>query len=326
MADIKIIYEENKLIRLDKFLKNKEIEGLHSRSFIEKVIQNENVKVNGIVVKKSHKLQNGDLVEIDLLPPKKVDLNPMNMNLKIHFEDDDLAVVEKPAGIVTHPGKGNLENTLVNGLIYQLEHLSDFNGSDRPGIVHRLDKDTTGLLIVAKNNKTHAILSEMFANREIDKYYLTIVAGTPEPPEGTIDTHIRRSRKDPTKMFAADSGRKAISHYKVVKFYDFFSVVEIKLETGRTHQIRVHLSHINHPILGEQIYSNQKRILQYVPVEMHKKVKFLMGKHLKRQALHAYKLQFKHPINNEFMSFESELPEDFQYTLQWLDNNFLRNE
>lgn len=321
-----IVYEDDKQIRLDKYLKEADIEGLFSRSLIEKLISNENILVNSKSERKSYRLHKGDNISIEIPEPPKSDLTPVNLELKIRYEDEHLAIIEKPVGIVTHPGKGNQEGTLVHGLLHQFSDLSNYSGVERAGIVHRLDKDTSGLMIIAKSNKVHALLSEMFKNRDIDKYYMTIVAGNPSPEEGTIETHIRRSRKDPTKMYAASSGRLAISHYRVVKYFDFFTLLEIKLETGRTHQIRVHMSHINHPILGEHIYSNQKRIMQYVPVQLQKKVKALLSKHLLRQALHAYKLEFEHPITHEKLSFVSELPDDFQYAVNWLKTNFQASE
>ncbi|MEA1973011.1 MAG: RluA family pseudouridine synthase [Candidatus Cloacimonadota bacterium] len=312
--------------RLDKFLKESNIDGLFSRSMIERLISEKHILVNSKFEKKSYKLQPNDEISIEIPEVKPSELKPVNLNLNVIFEDEYLALIEKPINIVTHPGKGNSEGTLVHGLLHQFNNLSNFNGSERAGIVHRLDKDTSGIMIIAKNNKVHALLSDMFRNRKINKYYKTIVAGSPSEKEGTIETHIRRSRRDPTKMYASKTGRKAISHYKILEYYDFFSLLEIKLETGRTHQIRVHMSHINHPILGEEVYSTRKRILQYVPAQMQKRVNALLGKHLKRQALHAYKLEFEHPITKEQLSFTSELPEDFQYAIKWLKNNFLSRE
>ncbi|MCK4700864.1 MAG: RluA family pseudouridine synthase [Bacteroidales bacterium] len=185
-----------------------------------------------------------------------------------------------------------------------------------------MDKDTTGLLIVAKDDKTHSLLSQQFQNRQIKKYYKAITVGIPKTAEVTIETYIERSLKDRTKMTVSNSGRIAITHYKIKKYFDFFSLVDIRLETGRTHQIRVHFSHINCPILGDNTYSTLKRTLSIVPFHYQKKIKYLLANHLKRQALHAYKLEFIHPVTGKEIKVEAPLPEDMEYTLNWLKEHF----
>jgi len=201
--------------------------------------------------------------------------------------------------------------------------LSIQHDPQRPGIVHRLDKDTSGLLIVAKNDRVHSLLSRMFQDRVIKKTYLAITAGVPAKVEDTIKTLIGRSKKDRIKMTITTDGREAITHYKIIKYYDFFSLTEVLLETGRTHQIRVHFSHINCPILGDNTYSTLKRTLSIVPFHYQKKVKYLLANHLKRQALHAYKLEFEHPVTKEIVKAEAPIPEDIQYTINWLEKYFI---
>ena len=188
--------------------------------------------------------------------------------------------------------------------------------------MHRLDKDTSGLIIAAKDDKTHSLLSRKFQAKEIKKTYLAITVGAPKENQGTIDTFIERSKTDRKKMAVSKNGKHAVTHYRVLQDYGFFAVVEVDLETGRTHQIRVHFSSLNCPILGDETYSNLKRTLNTIPHQFHKKVKFLLAKHLKRQALHAQKLAFLHPITEEQVAVEAPIPEDMQYTLDWLKKNF----
>ena len=321
---MRIIYQEEKSCRIDKYLIGLRKDELYSRSFIERLIKDGNITVNQEKIKKSYLLHSGD--EIDITIPQKPDLEmtPQNIPLDIVWQDKYLAVVNKQAGIAVHPGAGNRDGTIVNALMYHLKgQLSSAHDCMRPGIVHRLDKDTTGLLVVAKDDKTHSLLSQQFQNRQIKKYYKAITVGIPRTAEGTIETYIERSLKDRTKMTIANSGRIAITHYKIEKYFDFFSLVDIQLETGRTHQIRVHFSHINCPILGDNTYSTLKRTLSIVPFHYQKKVKYLLANHLKRQALHACRLEFTHPITGKEIKVEAPLPEDMEYTLNWLKENFV---
>lgn len=321
---MRIIYQEEKSYRIDKYLIGLRKDELYSRSFIERLIKDGSITVNQEEVKKSYLLHHGDIIEITI--PQKPDLTitPQNIPLDIIWQDEYLAVINKQAEIAVHPGAGNSDGTIVNALMYHLKgKLSSAHDPLRPGIVHRLDKDTTGLLVVAKDDKTHSLLSQQFQNRQIQKIYKAITVGIPRTAEGTIETYIERSLKDRTKMTIANSGRIAITHYKIEKYFDFFSLVDIQLETGRTHQIRVHFSHINCPILGDNTYSTLKRTLSIVPFHYQKKVKYLLANHLKRQALHACRLEFKHPITGKEIKVEASLPEDMEYTLNWLRENFV---
>ncbi len=321
---MRIIYQEEKSCRIDKYLIGLGKDELYSRSFIEHLIKDGNITVNQEKVKKSYLLHSGDKIEITIPQKPDLEITPQNIPLDIVWQDKYLAVVNKQACIAVHPGAGNPDGTIVNALMYHLPgKLSSAHDPLRPGIVHRLDKDTTGLLIVAKDDKTHSLLSQQFQNRQIQKNYKAITVGIPKTAKGTIETYIERSLKDRTKMAVANSGRIAITHYKIEKYFDFFSLVDIQLETGRTHQIRVHFSHINCPILGDNTYSTLKRALSIVPFHYQKKVKYLLANHLKRQALHAYQLEFKHPITGKEIRVEAPLPEDMEYTLKWLKENFL---
>jgi len=321
---MKIEYLANEKQRIDKYLVSLEIEVLYSRSFIDRLLQNEAILVNDNPVKKNYKLAHSDVITIEIPEKEELEIKPENIPIEIIWEDDDIAIVNKPVGLVVHPGAGIAKGTLVNALMFHFnEKLSDQHDPQRPGIVHRLDKDTSGLLIVAKNDKVHSLLSRMFQERTIKKTYLAITSGVPAQEEDTIRTLIGRSKKDRIKMTVTTEGREAVTHYKIIKFYDFFSLLEIELETGRTHQIRVHFSHINCPILGDNTYSTLKRTLSIVPFHYQKKVKYLLANHLKRQALHAYRLEFEHPITKQIVKVEAPIPEDIQYTINWLEKYFV---
>ena len=321
---MKIEYLENEKQRIDKYLVNLEIDELYSRSFIDRLLQDSAILVNNKPIKKNYKLTLSDIITISLPEVKDLELKPENIPIDIIWEDDDIAIVNKPVGIVVHPGAGIQNGTLVNALMFHFnKKLSIQHDPQRPGIVHRLDKDTSGLLIVAKNDRVHSLLSRMFQDRTIKKTYLAITAGIPSKKEDTIKTLIGRSKKDRVKMTVTSDGREAVTHYKIIKYYDFFSLVEVLLATGRTHQIRVHFSHINCPIMGDNTYSTLKRTLSIVPFHYQKKVKYLLANHLKRQALHAYRLEFEHPITKETVRAEAPIPEDIQYTMDWLEKYFI---
>lgn len=321
---MKIEFNETDNLRIDKFLSGLEKDELLSRSYINKLIQDGHVTVNGNVIKKNHVLKAGEIIEIEI-PEKAVKtIEAQEMELDVIFEDEYLAIINKPIGLTVHPAPGNPDNTLVNGIMYLFNgKLSSGSESNRPGIVHRLDKNTSGLIIVAKDDLTHVKLSTMFQKREIDKYYLAICSGKPSTPTGTIETMLDRSKTDRKKMAVSQEGKNAITHYEVEQLFDFFSLIKVKLETGRTHQIRVHFSHINCPILGDPTYSSMKRALSMIPYHMQKKAKALLNKHLTRQALHAYRLEFIHPRTGSLIEVEAPLPEDMVYTLNWLKQNFL---
>ncbi|OPX27587.1 MAG: 23S rRNA pseudouridylate synthase, partial [Candidatus Cloacimonas sp. 4484_143] len=320
---MKIEYLENEKQRIDKYIVSLELEELYSRSFIDKLLQEEAILVNGKPVKKNYKLTQNDIITIEVPKKKELEIKPQNIPIDIIWEDADIAIVNKPVGLIVHPGAGVQDGTLVNALMFHFnKKLSVQHDPQRPGIVHRLDKDTSGLLIVAKNDRVHSLLSRMFQDRTIKKTYLAITVGVPVKVEDTIRTLIGRSKKDRIKMTVTTDGREAVTHYKIAKYFDFFSLVEVELETGRTHQIRVHFSHINCPILGDNTYSTLKRTLSMVPFHYQKKVKYLLANHLKRQALHAYRLEFEHPITKEIVKAEAPITEDIQYTLNWLEKYF----
>ena len=320
---MKIIFKEEVSKRLDKYLVGLKIEELYSRSYIEKLINEKLVSVNSENVKKSYLLSFGDVIEIQMPEQKDTTLEPQDIPLEIAYEDDYLVIVNKPANMTVHPALGNPDGTLVNALLYKFkENLSSGNDNFRPGIVHRLDKDTTGLLLVAKDDRTHSLLSEMFAKREIKKYYKALVLGNPSEETGTIETLMERSKLDRKKMAVSETGKKAVTHYKVDKLYHGFTLLDIQLETGRTHQIRVHFSHFNNPVFGDQTYSTPKRALNLVHYNYHKKVKHILANHMLRQALHAYKLEFIHPVTKEEISVEIGLPKDMAYVVKRLDADF----
>jgi 23S rRNA pseudouridine1911/1915/1917 synthase len=316
-------YNSQEHCRLDKFLVEAKINILYSRNYIDKLINSDNILVNGKPVKKSHQLKSGDLIKITIPEQQKTDLQPENIALDILYEDEQLAIINKAAGITVHPAPGNESGTLVNALLYHFrDNLSSGSGQNRPGIVHRLDKDTSGLLLIAKDDKTQSQLSRMFQKREIEKYYKAIVVGVPPEDEGIIKTGISRSKSERKKMSVATVGKEALTYYRIDRHYDVFSLLEVKLETGRTHQIRVHFSHINCPILGDRTYSSLKRTLNKLPYNFHKKVKYLLANHLKRQALHAWRIKLKHPVTGKIIDIEAPLPADLLYCLNWLEDNF----
>lgn len=289
-------------IRLDKAIASK-YEDL-SRSIIQKLIEDEKVWVNEKLAKASYKTSVGDVIKIEEVKPKEISLQAQDIPLDIIYEDNDIIVVNKQKGLVVHPANGNPDGTLVNAIMAICkDSLSGIGGEIRPGIVHRLDKDTSGLIIIAKNDKAHINLSEQIKNREVKKTYLALVRGVINENEATIDMPIGRSTKDRKKMAVTKAGKNAITHFKVLKRYGKYTYVEVKIETGRTHQIRVHMSEIGHPIIGDEVYSNGKNAFD-----------------ITGQMLHAARLSFKHPISNEELNLEAPLPEYFVEILQKLDN------
>jgi 23S rRNA pseudouridine1911/1915/1917 synthase len=316
-----IIYnEQDSKVRLDKFLAQN-VPQL-SRTKIKKLIEIGALKLNGIVTKESDlKLILDDVLLLEVPQENTFNLTPMEMELDIVFEDDDLLIINKPSGLTVHPGAGNHNDTLVNALVGSYEgKLSNASGSQRPGIVHRLDKDTSGLMVIAKNDSTHYALSTMLASREIKRSYQALVFGTPHPHIGTITTQYGRSKRDPKKMCVLrGGGRVATTHYKVLEILGngALSLIECNLETGRTHQIRVHMEHKNHPIVGDQVYGRSKNFnLNAFADEQSQAIK-----KFPRQALHAYKLEFTHPKTGEALSFESALPADIGELLELLIKN-----
>ena len=291
---MKLVVKENNK-RIDKYIsENTE----YSRSYIEKLIKNGLVLVNGKSTIESYKVCESDEIEINDNLDKNTGIKPSEMNLDIVYEDDDLMIINKPSGLVVHPGAGNHENTLVNGLINYTNNLSNINGDIRPGIVHRLDKDTSGLMVVAKNNKSHELLSEMFKNHDIKRTYVALTNGVIPYNKGTIDVPIKRDDKHFDKMMACEDGKKAITHFKVLKRYNNYTLLSLNLETGRTHQIRVHLAYLGYPLYNDPVYSN--------------KVCTSFG-----QFLHSKEIDFVHPITGKKLHFEVPLPNEFK---EFIDN------
>ena len=292
-----------------------------TRSNLKKIIELNQVKINNIIINSpSKKLKINDNIEINLLPKQDIKIEPYKTKLNIVFEDKDILVINKPAGMVVHPGAGNYTETLVNALIYKYKKLSDLNGSTRPGIVHRIDKETSGLLVVAKNNKAHAHLGKQFNDHSIARTYQALVWGVLRPLSGRIETLIGRSRKNRQLMSVTEiTGKKAVTNYSTLKVFDIkdipkISFVECQLETGRTHQIRVHMAYKGNSLLGDQQYGKKNLKFKKLNEEFAEKLKVL-----NRQALHAKNLGFIHPTTNKFISFESELPADFKKILNLLN-------
>jgi len=276
-----------------------------SRSYIKKLIDENLVTVNGTVVKANYKLKGGDRIEVEIPDPQKLDVIPENIELDIFYEDNDIIVVNKPKGMVVHPAAGNYTGTLVNALLAHCgDGLSDINGVIRPGIVHRIDKDTTGILVVAKNNAAHEGLSKKLKVHDIKRVYTAICEGVIKEETGTVDAPIGRHPIERKKMAVnTKNGRRAVTHFTVLERFKNATLIEARLETGRTHQIRVHMSYTGHPLLGDEVYGrkNQKFKLQ-------------------GQVLHATVLGFEHPITGEYLEFRSDLPEYFTELIEKLRN------
>ena len=307
--------------RLDKFLAAKFND--ITRTQIKKIIISKNLSINNkIVSSPSQKVRIGDKISFSISENKNEYINPEKIKIDIVYEDNDLIVLDKPSGIVVHPGAGNKSGTLVNGLVYHYnKNLSDLNGIYRPGIVHRIDKETSGLIVVAKNNFSHAKLAKQFSDHTIKRKYLALIWGVLRPLNGKITTLISRSKKNRQLMAVSEiSGKKAITNYKTLKVFTNveipkISLVECVLETGRTHQIRVHLSHKGNGLIGDKKYGKQKKMKFK---KINKKVEEVL-KSFNRQALHAQSLGFTHPSKNRQIEFGSKLPQDFKKILDILE-------
>ena len=299
-------------VRVDKFLMNR-IENA-TRNKIQKAAKSGYIFSNENPVKQNYKVKPGDNIKVMFHhPPYENLIVGEKIDIDIIYEDNDILVVNKPPNQVVHPGHGNYSGTLLNGLIYHNENLPE-NRDGRPGLVHRIDKDTSGLLVVAKSDIALTKLSEQFFHKTIDRKYLAIVWGTPSPEQGTIDKYLSRDKKNRMIMSVPvdeDIGKRAITHYKVVEKLGYVSLVECELETGRTHQIRAHMKHIGNPIFNDQRYGGDK-ILKGTIFNKYKQFVENCFKLLPRQALHAKTLSFNHPITNERLAFETELPNDFK--------------
>ena len=271
-----------------------------SRTMIKKLIESNNILVNDKSEKVSYKVQANDNISIDVPEAKETKLKAQEIPLDIIYEDSDIIVVNKPKGMVVHPANGNPDGTLVNAILSICKNsLSGIGGELRPGIVHRLDKDTSGLIIVAKNDKAHINMSEQIKERNVKKTYIALVRGNVPEEEATINMPIGRSTKDRKKMAVTKNGKQAITHFKVLKRYSKYTLLEIKIETGRTHQIRVHMAEIGYPVVGDAVYSNGKNEFG-----------------IEGQMLHAYKLEFMHPITNKHMELTAPLPQYFEEILK----------
>jgi 23S rRNA pseudouridine1911/1915/1917 synthase len=305
------------LLRIDKYLSDR-IENT-SRTRIQNAANAGNILVNNRPVKPNYKVKPGDIIQIVLpTPPREIELIPENIPLNIIYEDDDLLVVNKEPGMVVHPAYGNYTGTLVNALMWHFKDLPLFNtGETRPGLVHRLDKNTSGILVVAKNEYALNRLSRQFFERTTDRRYNALVWGIPDPPEGTITGNVGRNIKDRKIMQVfkdGDEGKPAVTHYKVLEDLGYISLIECKLETGRTHQIRVHLSYIKHPLFNDEEYGGDQ-ILKGTTFTKYQQFIKNCFKILPRQALHAKSLAFDHPVTGKRMSFDSDLPDDMQQVI-----------
>ncbi|MCH5138385.1 RluA family pseudouridine synthase [Clostridiaceae bacterium UIB06] len=297
-----LVNEDSKNLRLDVFL-SRYFED-KSRSYLQNLIEEGNVKVNEKLKKSNYKLKAGEKVDILIPEPVGLDVEPEDIPLDIVYEDNDVIVVNKPQGMVVHPASGVYNGTLVNALLSHCKDLSGINGVARPGIVHRIDKDTSGVLVIAKNDNSHNKLAEQFKDHSMTRSYIALVEGILKKDEGTIDAPLGRHPVERIKIAVVKDGRRAVTHYKVLERFNNNTLVECVLETGRTHQIRVHMCHIAHPLVGDPVYG-------------HKKQRF----NLKGQLLHAKKLGFIHPSTGEYMEFQSDLPDYFSKVI-----GILRNE
>ncbi len=299
-----IIVKENKENkRLDSYIAEEKSE--LSRTTIKRLLENAQILVNGTKQKASYKPEIGDLIQINMPELCKTELVAQDIPVPVIYEDKDIIVVNKPKGMVVHPANGNPDKTLVNAILAMCkDSLSGIGGEIRPGIVHRLDKDTSGLLIVAKNDLAHINMSKQIQDRQVIKKYIALVRGIVPEDEATIDMPIARSKKDRKKMAVDKDGKNAVTHFKVLKRYDKYTLLELKIDTGRTHQIRVHMSYIGHPVVGDTTYSNGKNEFG-----------------IEGQMLHAKYLEFKHPITGETLKLEAPLPQYFENVLKKLDED-----
>ena len=300
MIEKRIIADVNNE-RLDSYISKSNLD--LSRSMVQKLIKENRVFVNGKNEKESYKIKVNDNITIQIEDPKSSKLEAQDIPLNIIYEDNDIIVINKPKGMVVHPGNGNPDNTLVNAVLAHCKgSLSGIGGEIRPGIVHRIDKDTSGLIIVAKNDKSHINLSEQIKNHEVTKIYTALVKGNISEDEATIDMPIGRDKKDRKKMSVTRDGKEAVSHIKVVKRYGNYTLIRVKIDTGRTHQIRVHMAKIGHPVVGDEVYSSGKNEFG-----------------VKGQMLHSTILKFKHPISGKEIMLEAPLPQYFEDVLSKLD-------
>ena len=316
-----IVKDDDKNLRVDVFINKKE--SVISRTRVKNLILDKKLKLNNKLLQDpSKKISIGDIVELTIPEPKKTSLKPYKFNLDIEYEDEDLIVLNKPAGIVMHPGAGNFDNTIVNALIhYDKNSLSNIGDKLRPGIVHRIDKNTSGLVVIAKNNQTHEHLSIQFNKHSITRIYQLLIWGKIRPSKGKIETFITRSSKNRQMMEVSNvKGKKAITNYNTIEIFEnknapTLSLLECKLETGRTHQIRVHMNYLGNSIVGDDKYKKKFKKIKNIDPMLEKKLI-----NLNRQFLHAKTIGFIHPKKNEKMIFSSILPQDLEIILKMLRN------
>ena len=295
-----LVEEDEDGDRLDVYLADQFVD--MSRSYIQKIIKDKKVTVNGKIEKAKYLVKEEDKIVIEIPKPKVLEVVPQDIPIEIVYEDDDIIIVNKPQGMVVHPAPGNYEGTLVNAILYHCKgNLSSINGVIRPGIVHRIDKDTSGILMIAKNNNAHNCLAEQLKDHSITREYEFICHGVFKEDNVTVDRPIGRNPKDRLKMAIVPNGKRAVTHFEVIERFNGYTHVRARLETGRTHQIRVHAMSINHPLVGDPVYGPK-----------NSKIK------LNGQALHAKKLGFIHPTTKEYVEFDSELPDYFQKLLEKL--------
>ena len=296
-----IVKDKDQGTRIDKYLSDV-IEG-KSRSFIQGLIEKDSIKVNGKIPKSNYKLKALDEIEVILPEPEVLNVEAENIPIDIIYEDDDVVVVNKAQGMVVHPAPGNYNGTLVNALLYHCKNLSSINCVIRPGIVHRIDKDTSGVLVIAKNDEAHTFLSEQLKDHSMKREYYALIEGRLKNDRGTIDKSLGRSKKDRLKIGIVEGGKRAVTHYEVIERYNGYTLIKCVLETGRTHQIRVHMASIGHPLVGDPVYG-------------FKRQKF----NIDGQALHAKTLGFIHPRNKKYIEYTTDLPEYFTNILDKLRN------
>ena len=302
MEELKLIVTEQYIgERLDTYVSS--LNSNMSRANCQRLIKEGNVLVNGNLSKEAYRVKLGDEILVKIEPPKEAKIEAQEIPLDIVYEDNDIIVINKAKGMVVHPGNGNMDGTLVNAVLsHAKDSLSGIGGEIRPGIVHRLDKDTSGLIIVAKNDNAHINVSEQIKNHEVTKIYTALVRGNIEEDEATINMPIARDERDRKKMATDIDGKEAVTHFTVIKRYYDYTLLKVKIDTGRTHQIRVHMAKIHHPVVGDEVYSNGKNEFN-----------------VKGQLLHSTILEFKHPRTGEKLHFEAPLPDEFKRVLDDLD-------
>ena len=314
-----LVEKKDEGLRIDVYL-SKKLNNL-TRSNLKKIINAENVKINkNLINSPSKKIKQNDVINIKIITINKDKLSPSKIKLDVRFEDKDLIIIHKPKGLVVHPGAGNKKNTLANALIYKYkDDLSNINGEFRPGIVHRIDKETSGLLVIAKNNLAHSKIGKQFSNHSINRKYQCLIWGVIRPLKGKIKTLISRNKRNRQLMAVSDiNGKNAVTNYETIKVFNIkdvpkISLIECELETGRTHQIRVHMKYKNAPLVGDNQYGKKNIKFKKINQNFLKKLTAIKG-----QALHAKSLGFVHPSTNKWIDFESDLPKDFKNLLDFL--------